>query len=145
MLYEAIFVPPGTMPPPRSVLGRPEVARYLKGWGREGDLGVIAEDAVAQNPVGATWLRLGTNEDHGYGFVNEETPEIIIAVRPSFRNKGVGTVLLKKLLREAGFRYRAVSLSVWPENPALRLYVRLGFVVVARAGRALTMVRKLET
>ena len=143
MLYHAIFVPPGTLPPPRQILGYPDVARYLQGWGRGGDLGVIALDTKTGEPIGATWLRLWTNDNHGYGWVDAETPELIVAVDPTRRGQGVGTLLLERLLAEAGSRFHSVSLSVWPENRALRLYERLGFTVVGRAGRALTMVRKL--
>ena len=50
------------------------VALYVKGWGRPGDTALIAvEDAF---PVGAAWYRLFRRDQPGYGFVDEETPEL---------------------------------------------------------------------
>lgn len=144
MLYEAIYVPVGEQAPPKSIVDHPDVARYLTGWGRDGDLGFIAEDAKTSDPIGATWLRLWSEDDHGYGFVNLETPELLVAVRRGSRGKGVGTSLMRELLKAAGQRFRAVSLSVWPENPAKRLYFRLGFEIVGRQGRAWTMLLKFD-
>ena len=143
-LYHAIFVPPGTLPPPRQILGHPDVARYLQGWGRGGDLGVIALDTKIGEPIGATWLRLWTNDNHGYAWVDAETPELIVAVDPKHRGQGVGTRLLERLLAEAGSRFHAVSLSVSPQNRALRLYERLGFEVVGSEGGSYTMKRDLR-
>jgi len=45
-----------------SVLTRPELAHYVSGWPRPGDLGVVAEDGL---PVGAAWLRLLPEHDRG--------------------------------------------------------------------------------
>ena len=112
MLYLAIYVPPSTRPPPREILGLPGVARYLDGWGRAGDLGFIAFDVRDETPVGAAWMRLWTEGDHGYGFVDTETPELIVAVDEAHRGEGVGTLLLRRLLSEAASRFHAVSLSV---------------------------------
>ena len=33
LLYEAIYVPPGDAPPPRSVADRPELGVYFQGFG----------------------------------------------------------------------------------------------------------------
>ena len=56
------------------------VALYVKGWGRVGDTALIAiEDGF---PVGAAWYRLFRRELPGYGFVDEETPELATRGRP---------------------------------------------------------------
>src|SRR5438067_7481147 len=55
------------------------------------------------------------------------------------RNRGVGTALIRALLMLAKADKRAVELLVLKCNPAQRLYVRLGFTVVADDGARLTM------
>lgn len=54
-----------------------------------------------------------------------------IALVPSCRGKGLGTALLERLLREAG---SPVTCHVEFNNPALRLYQRLGFRKVEERG-----------
>jgi len=128
MGWEATAVSPDML-----ALGRdaafaiPHVRRYLEGWGRPGDEGVVAIDRVGQR-VGAAWYRLFPIEASGWGFVAADIPEISIGVVAEARGKGVGSALLNALLilaREQ--RYRAVSLSVDRQNPARRLYERKGF------------------
>lgn len=140
-LFLAIYVPEGEVPPPRSVLEHPDIARYVEGWGRAGDLGLVAWEPGTGLDVGAAWLRLWRRDDPGYGFVDEDTPELSMAVRPDRRGKGIGTRLLSDLLRLADAEYDAVSLSVSDGNPAKRLYERTGFVAVSASGDSTTMVR----
>ena len=122
MLYLALFVPPGQPPLPQSVLGDPAIARYVEGWRtRSGDSGLIA--LVQRVPVGAAWLRFFPASDPGYGFVDERTPELSVAVLAAYRGKGIGSLLVDRLLQSVD----AASLSCDPANPAWRLYIRLGF------------------
>ncbi len=139
MLYYAIYVPPGDEPPPRSILDAPEIARYVRGWGRPDDEGLAAELIDSSQVIGAAWLRRLTAEAPGYGYIDDATPELSIAVAPPFRGQGIGARLLAGLLALAQTRYAAVSLSVSADNPALRLYRRLGFEVVRQTGGALLM------
>lgn len=123
-------------------LGRPELRRYLTGWGRRGDTGVVA--LIGGRPVGAAWFRLFQREDRGYGFVDETVPELTIAVRATHRGQGVGGHLLDALIERARREgYRALSLSVEPDNPARRLYERRGFHRVGVVGDAWTMLLDL--
>ena len=141
MLYEA-FAWRGDprFLPLDEALRLPDVARYVDAWGRTGDLGVIADD-----DAGAAWIRLFTDDDHGYGFVAPDVPELSIGVTPDKRGHGVGTALLDELLvRAAAVGHRAVSLSVETDNPAVRLYERFGFVRVGYVGTSWTMQRILE-
>ena len=140
MLYFAVFVPPGSPPPDYSVVAQPAVARYVNGWGRRGDDGIIA---VASNgePIGAAWLRLWPEHDRGYGFIDAFTPELCVAVRPEVRGGGIGTQLLRRLLQRADESHDCMSLSVSVQNPAVRLYERLGFASVAVVGASRTMRR----
>jgi GNAT superfamily N-acetyltransferase len=105
----------------------PSVRKYLDGWGRDGDAGVIAVDEDGQ-PLGAAWYRLFPAEDGGYGFVAADVPELGIGVVAGARGRGVGHALLEALLAMARAQgFRAVSLSVDRQNPAQRLYARVGF------------------
>jgi len=121
------------------------VALYVKAWGRPGDTAVIAIDGGF--PVGAAWYRLFDGERPGYGFVDERTPELAIAVVPSARGKGVGSALLDALLgraRSAG--YPSISLSVDRNNAgAIELYERHGFARVGEDADSLTMLAPLDT
>jgi GNAT superfamily N-acetyltransferase len=130
---------PGAPPASAEELAaNPHHARYIEGWGRAGDVGVIAEEDG--RPVGAAWYRTFTAGEPGYGFLDEGTPEISIAVEPDHRRHGVGATLLRALCRRAKRDgLVALSLSVERDNPALRLYERIGFVEVEGTADACTM------
>jgi GNAT superfamily N-acetyltransferase len=118
------------------------LARYVDRWGRPGDVAVIA--AEGPNPVGAAWFRRFPASAPGYGFVDEETPELTIAVVPSKRKHGVGQELLDGLLERARTEGVAqLSLSVERGSPAVAFYERNGFSAVGGTDRAVTMVRAL--
>ena len=141
MLYLAIHVAFEESPPDPSIVEQPDVARYVRGWGRTHDAGVVAVDSREDRVVGAAWLRMWTAEDRGYGYLDDETPELSMSVEPEWRGRGVGTRLLEELLVHADQVHAAVSLSVSARNPAQRLYRRFGFEVVGSLGDALTMRR----
>ena len=141
MLFEAGFWRPGAARPAlEEGLARPDLAKLLAGWGRPGDAGVVAESAGGP-PLGAAWYRFWSEADHSYGFVSPGVPELGIAVRAEARGSGVGEQLLRALLEEAARRgVPELSLSVERDNPAARLYERVGFRQVGVRGGALTMV-----
>ncbi len=143
MLYQSLHVPEGRAPFERSVLNRPEIARYVRDWGREGDCGFVAVGEGGR-AVGAVWLRLLKGAERGFGYVDEETPELGMAVLPEYRGRGVGTSLLSRLIEAAAGVYESVSLSVADGNPAIRLYRRAGFETVGRDGHSSTMKRRLN-
>ena len=120
------------------------VALYVKGWGRPGDTALIAlEDAF---PVAAAWYRLFRRDQPGYGFVDEETPELAIAVVPNRRGRGIGDALLEALFARAKAEgHRALSLSLERDNDALvSFYRKHGFeLVAADGGDSVTMRREL--
>jgi ribosomal protein S18 acetylase RimI-like enzyme len=120
-------------------------ARYVKGWGRPGDTVLIAVDDAF--PVGAAWYRLFRKDQPGYGFVDEQTPELAIAVVPSRRGRGIGDALLKELYRRAKEDgYKAVSLSAERDNEPLVSYYekKHGFERVREdGGDSVTMRRAL--
>jgi GNAT superfamily N-acetyltransferase len=118
------------------------LSRYTENWGRAGDLALIAMEGG--HPIGAAWLRRFSASSPGYGFVDEQTPELTIAVVPSRRRHGVGQELLDALVEKAKAEgHAAVSLSVEQNSPAVAFYHRNGFEDVAEGHGALTMLRRL--
>jgi ribosomal protein S18 acetylase RimI-like enzyme len=57
-----------------------------------------------------------------------------IALMPEFRGRGIGTALVTELFAEADASGRSVSIHVESNNPARRLYERLGFQDVGEHG-----------
>ena len=122
---------------PAEVLADPVLAAYLAGWPGAGERGVVAVDGT---PLGAAWWRFLPG---GYGFVRADVPEVSVGVLPEHRGRGAGTALLRALAASAEADGLAgLSLSVERDNPAVRLYRRLGFVEVAGDQGALTMLRQ---
>ena len=120
------------------------VSRYVRGWGRPGDTAVIALETASRS------ARPGSGSssaaEPGYGFVDESTPELAIAVVPSKRGHGIGDELLQALIAKAkAGGYDRLSLSVEPGNPARKLYERHGFAVVDEGDEAWTMVAELAS
>lgn len=115
------------------------VQLYVKAWGRPGDTAVIA--LLDGFPVGAAWFRLFRVASPGYGFVDEQTPELAVAVVPNARGKGVGSALLGSLLDRARVDgYHAVSLSVDRHNAgAIALYEQYGFGQVEETPDSFTL------
>jgi GNAT superfamily N-acetyltransferase len=142
-LYTAVaWNPDRELPPLEVTIEHPELARYHRGWGRTGDLGVIAErDGEV---VGVALCRLFTDVDHGHGYVDPETPELAVAVAAGARGTGIGTQLLNELAdraRAAGFA--RLSLSVDAGNRARRLYERVGYRQLSADDDGLRMVLDL--
>ena len=127
-LYEAIYVPEGFEGEvPRSVIyDDPKCRAAYLGFGTlPDDRAVVAEvDGVV---VGACWVRT-TDE---YGRIDDSTPSFSISLYKQYRNLGVGTAMMSRMLDELrASGYARTSLSVQKQNPALRLYERLGFRIV---------------
>ena len=85
-------------------------------------------------------------EDHSVGrlFVDRMGLDITlvdIALLPEYRNRGIGTTLIKSLLKEATGAQKSVALQVLRGNTAARLYERLGFTMVSEDGIYLEMKR----
>jgi len=128
MLYEAAYWDLGKNRPSHSEgLARPDLVYLLQQWGRPGDCAVVAQSPDNAR-LGAAWYRLWTVEQHSYGFVDERTPEIAIAVEVPHRRQGIGRALLSSLVQQAVEQgFDQLSLSVETENGAHKLYRKTGF------------------
>lgn len=125
-LYQAIFIPQGLEPLPRSILKEPELEMYIKDFGQQPDDWALASE-VNGRLVGAVWVRIMKD----YGYYDDRTPSLSISFLPEFRGQGLGQQLMTAmldLLKAKG--YPGVSLSVSKDNPAVGFYQRLGFVTV---------------
>lgn len=127
-LYKAIFIPEGYEGEvPRSVLQKDsKLVAAVDGFGsEEGDVAFVA--VLDGRVVGACWTR--TTDI--YGRVDENTPAFSISVDEDLGGLGIGMCLLRATLhRLRKLGYERCSLGVQKQNPALRLYERLGFHIV---------------
>jgi ribosomal protein S18 acetylase RimI-like enzyme len=128
----------------------PYLGEFVAGWGRPGDLGVIALGRADGSALGAAWLRRLSGPEKRYAAVADGAPELAIAVVPAAIGQGIGGSLLGALLAQGCDQYPVVALSVREGNPAIRLYERHGFTVVDTitnrvGGRSFVMQVELRT
>lgn len=77
--------------------------------------------------IGAVWVRIM----YDYGHVDDETPSLAISLLKEYRNYGIGTALMKKMLSELKKQgYQQASLSVQKINYAVQMYSKLGFEII---------------
>ena len=130
MLYEAIYQSDEQNPIPRSVLDIPKVRVYIKDFGKlKDDYCLVAE--LNEEIIGAVWVRILSGEIKGFGNIDDKTPEFAISLFKEYRNLGIGTELMQKMidyLQKNG--YKQASLSVQKENYAVKLYKKLGFEII---------------
>ena len=131
MLYQALQTAEIQPPPSREIVRKPEYARYVEGWGREGDAGFVVHDAEKHELLGAVWFRPPAGE---------AKPELAFAVKPGYRKHGIGAALLTQWVK-ANPEQSEVSLRVGPSSPAVRLYERFGFRVAQENAGSVTMRR----
>ncbi len=138
-LYEAIFIPEGIEPPPKTIIASPELQVYVEGFGElKDDWALVAE--VDSRIVGAVWVRIMND----YGHIDNETPSLAISLYQEYRGFGIGTAMMRQmlaLLQSHG--YRQVSLSVQKANYAAALYQKIGFVIVKENKEEYIMVHHL--
>ena len=125
-LYEAIFIPEGIEPPPKTIITSPELQVYVERFGESiDDLGLVAE--VDGKVVGAVWVRIMND----YGHIDDETPSLAISLYKKYRGFGIGTAMMKEILTLLkSHRYSRVSLSVQKANYAAKMYLKIGFEIV---------------
>lgn len=139
-LYEAIFVPKGVEPPPKSVITCPELQVYIADFGNsKHDKALVAE--VDGNIVGAIWARIMND----YGHIDENTPSLAMSVLKEYRGMGIGTSLLTQMMStEKASGYAKLSLSVQKSNYAVRMYKKAGFDAVDENNEEYIMVIDLN-
>ena len=124
-LYEAIFIPEGVVPPPKSVISRPELRLYINNFGGKDDNALAA--VVDGRIVGAVWTRIMND----YGHIDDETPSFAIALYKEYRGLGIGTEMMKRMLALLKSKGCArASLAVQKANYAVKMYQRVGFEIV---------------
>lgn len=143
-LYEAIFIPEGHIPLPKEVIKDKSLSKYIDNWGKDKfDIALVVESE--NQLVGAIWGRLLTDEKKGFGYVDNNTPELSMALKNEYRNQGIGTKLIKAIASEyqkIGVEY--LSLSVDKANNASNLYKRLGFEIIEEMETSWTMKKRIK-
>lgn len=124
-LYEAIFIPKGIEPPPKSIIEQPELQVYVENFGKKDDCCLVAEKNG--KIIGAVWVRIMDD----YGHIADNIPSLAISLYKEFCGHGIGMALLDNILSLLkSENYEKVSLSVQKENYAYRMYLKSGFEVV---------------
>lgn len=125
-LYEAIFIPEGVEPPPRSIINSPELQVYVRDFGAQPhDRALVAE--ADGKVVGAVWVRVMND----YGHIDDDTPSFAISLYKEYRGQGIGTALMRTMLdtlKQNG--YKKASLAVQKANYALKMYLKAGFEII---------------
>lgn len=124
-LYNAIFIRKGEAPPSKEIIKLPELELYIKNFGKFNDDNALVAELDGK-VIGAVWTRIMDD----YGHVDDTTPSLAISLYKEYRNNGIGTSLMKEMLKLLKQKhYERVSLSVQKENYAVKMYRKLGFGV----------------
>lgn len=140
-IYEAIFIPDGVEPPPKTIINQPDLQVYIKDFGKEkDDICFIAE--ADDKVVGAVWVR----DMYDYGHIADGVPSFAISLYKQYRNFGIGTQLMITMLDELKKRgYERTSLAVQKANYAVRMYKKVGFNVIDENDEEYIMVCELNS
>ena len=139
-LYEAIFIPEGVSPPPKSIINQPDLQVYIKDFGKEkDDICFVAE--TDNKIIGAVWVR----DMNDYGHIESGVPSFAISLYKPFRGYGIGTSLMTAMLNELAVKgYKKASLAVQKENYAVKMYKKVGFDIVDENDSEYIMVCELQ-
>lgn len=138
-IYEAIFIPEGVSPPPKSIINQPDLQVYIKDFGKEkDDICFVAE--TDNKIIGAVWVR----DMNDYGHIEDGVPSFAISLYKPYRNFGIGTELMTTMISELRQRgYKKASLAVQKENYAVKMYRKVGFEVIRETEEEFIMVCNL--
>ncbi|MFR3685627.1 MAG: N-acetyltransferase family protein [Enterococcus sp.] len=139
-LYHAIYQRDQEKPIPRSIIDDPNIAVYIQDFGKyKTDLCLCAQ--LDDKVVGAVWVR----NIEGFGSIDDQTPEFAISLLPEYRGQGIGTELMKEMIRRLNREgYSKTSLAVQKDNYALNMYLKVGFKIVAENEEEYIMVCQLK-
>lgn len=144
MLYEAVYQPDTTNLLSRDIIKVPEINVYIKDFGTKKDDYCLVAD-TDNKIVGAVWIRILADEIKGYGNIDRDTPEFAISLLPQYRNRGIGTLLMQRMIKYMKAKgYKQTSLSVNKDNYAARMYLKLGFEIVKENEEDYLMVLNLR-
>lgn len=139
MLYQAIFVADKKIVLPREIIEQPDLRKYIQDFGKTGDFCLVAEQY--RKLIGAIWIRF----IKGYGFVDNETPELSMAVLNGHSGNGIGKQLLTAMIdRLKDKQLKRVSLSVDRENFAYGFYKKHGFEDYLASEKSIIMTKELN-
>ncbi len=139
-LYNAIFIPQGVTPPPKNIIEKEELQVYVKDFGKQkDDVALVAE--IDGKIIGAVWARIMND----YGHIDNDTPSLAISIYKNYRGYGIGTSLMRNMISLLKYRgYKRVSLAVQKENYAVKMYKRIGFIIVEENSEEYIMVCELK-
>ncbi len=139
-IYEAIFIPQGVEPPPKSIIQNDDLQVYVRDFGKfPDDYCLVAE--TDGKIVGAVWTRIMND----YGHVDDATPSFAISLYKDYRSFGIGTAMMKQMLewlKQDG--YKQASLAVQKANYAVKMYLNVGFEIVDENDEEYIMICKLN-
>ena len=137
-LYHAIFIPQDVTPPPKSIIETTELQVYVNDFGKQkDDIAFVAE--VNGKIVGAVWARIMND----YGHIDNDTPSLAISLYKEYRGCGIGTQLMRNMLAFLkNHGYQRVSLAVQKANYAVKMYRKVGFVIVDENAEEYIMLRE---
>lgn len=128
-----------------------ETEMNLTNWTAEQKNAFVLMQSMAQQadykvkyPGTAFQIIMFKNKNAGRFYTWENDTEIRlidITVLPQFRGKGIATFIISNLIKKSGKQQKKISLHVDPVNPALNLYLRLGFIKITQTGRHYYMER----
>ncbi len=125
-IYEAIYQRDSENLVARTIIQDPSIWVYIDGFGaKKDDYCLVAEENGII--VGAVWVRC----IDAFGHIDDVTPEFAISVYPQYRNRGIGTNLMKSMIELLGSKgYKKTSLAVQKDNYAVKMYQNVGFKVI---------------
>lgn len=139
-LYQAIYQPDKTNLAPKSIINKPELQVYIKGFGAHKDDYCFCAE-IENKIVGAVWVR----NINGYGSIDDVTVEFAISVFDEYQKMGIGTALMNRMLEHLKeINYSKASLAVQKENYAVRMYQKVGFEIIGENEQEYIMIYSLK-